>query len=182
MPVDLTPLCAALGIAAGSDIAALTAAVSTLKAENAKAMNRADAPPLEKFIPRADYDAALARAANAEQKLVEIDKARKDQEITALIEAALQARKITPATKDYHTAMCRTEGGIEAFKSFVEKTVPAIGDALNTPPAMTNTGSDPAIEFAANAALRAEFGDVETYKAWCAAEKSGRVAIAGVKI
>lgn len=177
-PMDLTPLCAALGIAAGSDVPALTAAVSALKAENAKAMNRADAPSLEKFIPRADYDATLARATNAEQKLAEIDKASKEQAITTLIESALTARKITPATKDFYVGVCRSEGGIEQFKAFLEKVPPVIGESpVGDKPI---PASDPKIAFAANAELRAEFGDVETYEAWLTAEKSGRVSRMGV--
>lgn len=87
----------------------------------ATARNRAETPPLDKFIPRADYDAALQRASNAEQKLLALETEKRDAQISELIEHALKDGKISPATKDYHTAMCKTEGGIEAFKGFLEK-------------------------------------------------------------
>jgi len=97
-------------------------AVRALKADLATARNRAETPPYEKFIPRADYDAALTRASNAEEKLKAMEIEKRDAQISELIEQALKDAKITPPSKDYHTAMCRTEGGIEAFKDLMTKT------------------------------------------------------------
>lgn len=102
-------------------------AVRALKADLVTARNRAETPPLDKFIPRADYDAALQRASNAEQKLKALETEKRDAEIGQLIEQALKDAKITPASKDYHAAMCRTEGGIEAFKDFLNKTPALLG-------------------------------------------------------
>lgn len=171
MPLP-SALSAALGLSADADESAAVAAVVALKATNR------ETPALEKFIPRADYDAALARAANAEQKLAEIEKASKEQAITTLIESALTARKITPATKDFYVGVCHNEGGVEQFKAFLEKVPPVIGESpVGDKPI---PASDPKIAFAANAELRAEFGDVETYEAWLTAEKSGRVSRMGV--
>ena len=114
----------------------------SLSALLATAINRTEVQPLEKFVPRADYDATLARAVNAEQKLAAIETAQRDAEIAGLVESALQAGKITPATKDYYLAMCRSTGGVEAFKAFVEKATPVVGSdppLAGKPPQSTGT-------------------------------------------
>lgn len=180
-PMDLTLITAALGLAAGADIPAIVAAINALKSESAAATNRAETPPLDKFIPRPDYDAAIARATNAEQQIAALNKERQATEITALVESALQARKIIPATKDYYVAMCQTENGIAAFKAFLDKAPPHIGEASGLDHKKPLDTSDPAVEFAANATLRAEFGDVETYQAYCRAHSEGRASILGAK-
>ena len=125
--------------AAPTDTAGNRPSLSTLLAT---ALNRTEVQPLEKFVPRADYDATLARAVNAEQKLAAIETAQRDAEIAGLVESALQAGKITPATKDYYLAMCRSTGGVEAFKAFVEKATPVVGSdppLAGKPPQSTGT-------------------------------------------
>jgi len=101
--------------------------VTTMKGDLTTALNRAQTPDLAKFVPRADYDALQGRATNAEQKLQEKTAAELDTAINSEIDAALKAGKITPATKEYHTAMCRQAGGLEQFRNFV-KAAPVIGD------------------------------------------------------
>ena len=128
-PMDLTLITAALGLAASADIPVIAAAINALKSETAAARNRAETPPLDKFIPRQAYDAALARATNAEQQLATVNKERRDPEITALVDSALQERKITPATKDYYIAVCQTDAGIAAFKGIMKLAPPQIGEA-----------------------------------------------------
>ncbi len=102
-------------------------AVKKLQGDLQTAQNRAETPSLDKFVPRADYDAALALAANAEQTLADRQTAELDKTIDAEVDAALKAGKITPATADYHKANCRVEGGLERFREYV-KTAPVIGD------------------------------------------------------
>ncbi|MCP1375383.1 phage protease [Dyella lutea] len=89
-----------------------------------------DTPSLEKFVPRADYDAAQQRATNAEARLADHAKATKAAEIDAAVEAAVKAGKITPATVEYHKASCAAEGGLERFKAFVE-AAPVVADTTN---------------------------------------------------
>lgn len=81
-------------------------------------MNRADNPSLEKFVPRADFDAALAKASNAEQALAAIKAEQLDVAVNSAITQALQDGKITPATAEYHKAQCRQEGGLERFTAY----------------------------------------------------------------
>lgn len=117
----------ALGLPVGSDEAVVLDSIRALHAELNAAQNRAATPPLDKFVPRADYDAALARASNAETRVAAIEAERRQAKIDGLIESALKDGKIVPATKDYYVAMCQTENGIEAFEAFLAKAPPVLG-------------------------------------------------------
>lgn len=108
-----------LGLAATATEDEAVAAIAALQADLDTARNRAENPNLEKFVPRADYDAACNRAATAEDELAALAKSRLEEEIEMEITAALTAGKITPATVDYHKANCREDGGLERFRAFV---------------------------------------------------------------
>jgi len=140
--MDLTAITAALGLAAGADIAAIVAAITALKSEgeNAAAMNRTQ-PDLDKFIPRPDYDAALNRAANAEQKLAEIATAQLNQQIETALNTALKAGQICPATVEFYRAGCQKDGGLVAFNQFLKTAPPVLGATPHLdgkPPAATD--------------------------------------------
>ncbi len=127
---------AALGLSEDATAEQAAAAVNALKQERDTALNRAKekvdssaaAPGLDKFVPRADYDAALERAANAETKLAEQRSEALEKEIEA---------EITPATADYHRAQCRDEhegksgekSGLERFREYVEAAPAIAGDS-----------------------------------------------------
>ncbi|WP_435100821.1 phage protease [Arhodomonas sp. AD133] len=117
----------ALGLSENATEDQAVTAINQLTEERQTALNRAENPSLERFVPRADYDAALERASNAEHKLAEQESKRLEAEIDAEIDAALAAGKITPATVDYHKAQCRQEGGLDRFKEYV-KAAPTLGD------------------------------------------------------
>ncbi|WP_027360254.1 phage protease [Desulforegula conservatrix] len=110
----------ALGLPEGSDEDKALNAVSALKA-------KADgqAPSLDKYVPRPDFDAMTQRALNAEKLLKEGAQAQLDKEIDDEVAKALEAGKITPSTADYHRAMCRIDGGLDRFREFV-KVAPEI--------------------------------------------------------
>lgn len=124
------PILAALALAADSTEEQVLTAINAMKSDRDISLNRANnppAPPLDKFVPRADFDVALNRATTAEQKLGEVQQKAKDAEIETEISTALKAGKITPATAEYHKAQCRAEGGLERFREFV-KAAPAVAD------------------------------------------------------
>lgn len=123
----LKKLLKALGLSEEANEEAALNAISTMKSDLSTAMNRAETPSLEKFVPRADYNQALTRATNAETAMAELKKADLEKEITTEIDAALKAGKITPATRGYHTARCREAGGLDEFKKFLA-VAPVIGD------------------------------------------------------
>lgn len=118
-PVKLSPaLLAALGLPETATEEQAIAATTQLKTTT-QAMN-AERPNLEQFVPRADYNALESRAINAEQALATQKKADHEKAVDALITAATQAGKITPATVEYHRAACQDETGLARFKTFVE--------------------------------------------------------------
>ncbi|WP_338510066.1 phage protease [Pseudomonas poae] len=128
-PVTLSPaLLAALGLPATATEEQALAAAAQLKA-TAQATNT-EKPNLEQFMPRADYDSVLQRAANAEHALAEQKKTEHNKQVDALITTATQAGKITPATVDYHRAMCQDEAGLTRFKAFVD-AAPVVADPAN---------------------------------------------------
>lgn len=116
--MDLAQLLAALGLPATYTFAQALNAIAQMKADHATALNQAQNPPVDKFVPRADYDAVVAKATNAENKLAAHAAEELDKAINTEIDAALKAGKITPATVEYHKASCRQEGGLERFKAF----------------------------------------------------------------
>lgn len=102
-----------------------TATTAKLNATN-QALNT-ESGNLERFVPRADYNALESRALNAEQALAEHKKTEHSKAVDAVITAATQAGKITPATVDYHRAMCQDEAGLTRFKAFVD-AAPVVAD------------------------------------------------------
>lgn len=117
--MNLAALLAALGLASTASFEDALNHITKIKGDLTVALNAANSPPLDKFIPKADYDLALNRATEAEGKLAAQAQEALETAINTEIDAALKAGKITPATKEYHVAQCRQEGGLERFKSFV---------------------------------------------------------------
>ena len=112
----------ALGL---SENATADQAVTAINALNTKASASTN---LDNYVPRADYNVALNRATTAEASLAQHKKDQHQAEVDAVIDAAMKAGKITPATVDYHKACCAAEGGLDRFKAFV-KEAPVIADA-----------------------------------------------------
>jgi len=117
--MNLVALLAALGMASTATFDDALNQITKMKGDLTTALNAAQSPPLDKFVPRADYDTALNRATTAEGKLKEQANEAQQTAINAEIDAALKAGKITPATKEYHVAACKEQGGLERFKAFV---------------------------------------------------------------
>lgn len=115
----------ALGLNAEASDDALAVAITQLQAT---ALN-SQQPSLDRFVPRADHDAVVARATNAEQKLTAFQKEQHDAAVAAEIDTALKAGKITPATVEYHRASCSDTTGLERFRAFVTAAPVVAGDA-----------------------------------------------------
>lgn len=127
----------ALGLKPDASAADAVIAITTLKRENETALNRAASPDPEKFVPRADYELATNRVSELETQV----KAAQDAEIEAEVAAAVEAGKIAPASRDYHLATCRTEGGLDRFRSFIGQA-PVIAPAKAAPQTQTPTAKD----------------------------------------
>ncbi|MBF9049893.1 hypothetical protein GTA62_13030 [Roseobacter sp. HKCCD9010] len=106
----------ALGLSEGASETDALTAINKLKSDEATARNRAENPDASKFVPRADHDLALNRIKKFEDAEVE----REDEAINTAVDAAIEAGKIAPASRDYHVAACRDEGGLERFQKMVE--------------------------------------------------------------
>ena len=132
---------ASLALQEDADDDAVAQAINALKKDKdtVTALNAEKAPSLDRYVPRADYDTQVTRAANAEKALTDRNKAEHGAAVDAAIKGALQAGKITPATEEYHRATCSDASGLERFKAFVG-AAPAVADPTNldgkNPPAM----------------------------------------------
>lgn len=121
----LKAICHALGLKEDATEQEVLAAITTQKTEVETAKNRAENPDLTRFVPRLEYDQMQERATNAEKKLKEREQTELNANIAKEVDAAVEAGKIAPASKDYFTSMCRTQGGLEAFRDFV-KSAPEV--------------------------------------------------------
>lgn len=117
--MNLVALLAALGLTSTATFEDALNSITKMKGDLTVALNSAASPPLDKFVPKGDYDLALNRATDAEGKLTAQAKATLETAINSEIEGALKLGKITPGTKDYHIAQCQQEGGLDRFKAFV---------------------------------------------------------------
>lgn len=148
MPADLR---SALSLHATANDGDVINAIQSLKASLAAAQNRSNSPPLERFVPRADYDTVLSRAANAETALATYERQARQKEIDGLIQQALTDGKISPASVEYHTAACSTDRGVGLFREFLKDAPPLV--ALQT--ASNQAGGHPAAQRITRAAYEA---------------------------
>ncbi len=127
----------ALGLDEKATVEQVLAAVEAMKGQTAQlskdleaaktevATARTAQPQLDKFVPRADYEVAIARATTAEKQIADEKAASHKATVDAEIDGALKAGKITPATADYHRAQCSQEGGLDRFREFI-KAAPVV--------------------------------------------------------
>jgi phage I-like protein len=74
---------------------------------------------LASYVPRADYEIAVNRAATLEAEIGAGKKAAHDAEAAAAIDEAVKAGKISPATKSFYVSTCASAEGLAEFKKFV---------------------------------------------------------------
>jgi phage I-like protein len=141
-PEQRKALCAALGLPDTATDAEIVTAAQKQKADKETALAAAQTPPLDKFVPRGDYDAQVAKATASEAKLAEQAQAEQAKAIDAEISAAVSAKKITPATADYYRAMCAQAGGLDKFKEFVKAAPVLAPDQVITGDPAKKTGGD----------------------------------------
>lgn len=119
----------ALGLKEGATEEEGVAFIAARNQELQTAQNQAQTPSLDKFVPRTDYDTAMNRASDAESKLQDHLSTAKNQEVTTLVDQAIEAGKITPANKDFYVTACNQENGIASFKKFIEGAPVIAGDS-----------------------------------------------------
>ncbi len=127
--LDTKKILKALGLPEDASEEVALNAVAKLQTDLQTALNSAQTPPMEKFVPRADYELALNRAAAAEAKIAQGEREKLEGEITTVINQAVTEGKIAPASKEYYTAMCRTEGGLAQFRTFIASAPKILADS-----------------------------------------------------
>ena len=129
-------LCAALGLPETATEAEVLAAAKALNAAGQGApQTQTDAArvDLTAYAPRADLNAMETRAVAAEKQIAELNAARLKAEAEAVVDGAIRARKIAPASRAEYLALCATEEGVEKLKSVFEKTPEIIGTETQAP-------------------------------------------------
>ncbi len=128
--MSLTPaIRKSLGLPDTATDADAVVAIEALKSEKAVALNAQLTPAPDKFVPRADYDLVVNQREALQTSLNAQRQAAQEAEITVLVDKAVEDKKIAPASRDYHVATCRQEGGIERFKQFLSVTPALVPDS-----------------------------------------------------
>lgn len=140
---DMKSFAVKLGLNADASESEIIAAIGKLQGDHAIALNAANSPDLEKFVPRAEYDNQKQVALNAQTELNALKTTIRKTEVEAVVADAIKAGKVVPASKDFYVDLCMQEGGIDKFKSFVEKqpviVQPGTEAAITGQPAGTAT-------------------------------------------
>jgi len=125
-PMTTKPITDALGLVDGASADQCVTAINALKVDRQTALNRAEKPDPEKYVPKGDYDLALNKLGTFE----DAEKTRAEAEIVAAVDAVIAVGDpaCPPANRDDYLAMCRQEGGLERFKKLFK---PQVDRALN---------------------------------------------------
>lgn len=128
-----------LGLAETATPEEILAAIKALKETT-----KAEQPSLNAYVPKATFD-ETEKALNAVRaELNALKTAEHQNAVEVAINAAIKAKKIAPADKDYFKSQCATAEGLKAFNAFIEKKAPLIGD-VDLPAAPNDEGEKPAL-------------------------------------
>lgn len=115
----------ALGLTEGASAQDVLTAVNKLKADEVTARNRASSFDPAQFVPRADHDLALNKIRDFEADA----SSRAETAINGVVDAAIEAGKVSPASREYHIAACKADGGLEGFKKYAAASPEIAGDS-----------------------------------------------------
>ena len=152
---SMKTIAAALGLPEDAAEEAILAEINKGKTELASARQP---PAPDRYMPRADYDTAIARANTAETELAALRKAGREAEIETVIAAAIGEGKIAPASKAHYVALAQgSADGFEQVKQLCASLPKVIADP-KIPAAATTAGDLTEIEAhtAASLGLSAE--------------------------
>ncbi|SFQ14295.1 Mu-like prophage I protein [Roseivivax halotolerans] len=114
----------ALGLNTDASAADAVVAINKLKEREQTALNRAETPDPEKFVPKADHEIAL----NKVREFETAEEERAQSEIETAVDAAIEAGKVAPASRDFHIAACQANG-LEKFTAMVGEMPEIVGAA-----------------------------------------------------
>jgi hypothetical protein len=117
-------------------------------------------PDQTPMVPKADYDLVLARLAQLEQDAKQAHSAR----VEAVVDAAIAAGSIAPASKAYHMTACKDAAGLAAFSAMVA-ALPATSLATPTAPVKAKHSRKQATADEVEAAIARNTGvSIATYR------------------
>lgn len=148
-------IAAALGLPDDATEEAILAKINEGKTELASARKP---PAPDKYMPRADYDTAIARATTAETELASLKKAGVAAEIETVIASAIREGKIAPASKEHYVKLAQAStDGFEQVKQLCASLPKVITDP-QIPGSQANPGelSDYELHIASSMGLSAE--------------------------
>ncbi|MGR3501600.1 phage protease [Pseudaestuariivita sp.] len=122
----------ALGLNSEATTADALTAIAKLKSDKATALNSAQHPDPDKFVPVATHKTVVDRV----EALEAADKERMETAINSEVDAAIEAGKVAPADRDFYVSACNTEGGLEKFRSAMEGRKPIVTPADPKKPAL----------------------------------------------
>ena len=160
-----TAVCSALALSDGADEAAALAAIAALKTA---------APDPAQYVP-------VAALTAVQTELAAIKAAHAKAGLDALIQAGLKDGRLLPPLEGWARELgAKDPDALKAYLAQAQPIAALTGMQTAGRPPTTAPGS-PDAEFAANADLLAEFGDLETYLAYTRAADAGRATILGSK-
>ena len=147
---NMKAVCVALGLSLDASEESIVDAINKLKEERQTAVNKADKPSPDKFVPKADYDTAMNRVKEAEGKLEKAEADAMAEKVEEAVNKAVTDGKIAPSSKDYYTATCKTQEDLDKFNEAFEnapQVVEGAGEeqAANKAPAGTLTPEETAV-------------------------------------
>lgn len=108
-------LCRQLGLADEASDDAILTAVKAKDGELETTRNKAEEPDPQKFVPKADYELVSGKLSTALNKITELEGAEAEQ----VVDQAIKDGKVTPASKEFYLAACKTADGLANFQKMV---------------------------------------------------------------
>ncbi len=99
-----------------------------MQSDHQTALNDAQKPNPDHFVPRADYDTVKGKLDTALNTINE----HKTSQVETVVDAAIKDGKIAPSSKDFYVAACSTEDGLESFKKMISGTQKIVSDKSET--------------------------------------------------
>ena len=140
-PMDYKAIAVALGLNTDATETQIIAAINAIKSQRQTALNSAEMPDPEKYVPMETHRLALNRAEQAEQTLARNKETALKAEAAALIDQAVKDCKIAPANRDHYLALCRDEANLGSVKAMLQAAPKIIVDTagLDGDPARPKT-------------------------------------------
>ena len=142
--ISMKGIAKALGLNPEADEAACLSAFNTFKSGT---------------VAKAVHEETLAKLEATTSELNSLKKAQHDKAVSEVLEAALAAKKITPAQKDSYAALCATDEGFEQVKALLKATADGLARSSldeQKAPATNSDALDPAALSAKASAYQAE--------------------------